>query len=336
MSDAEVSEGRRQRQLLVKAAPELLLEILEYLGVEFFRENVARLAICKHCYTLAYERIFLADVKLTAKGLERFLNTRQTRGKVRQMESVIRSVTVELHGFQDLTSVLPAGTDFKYEPSSYAINKAIEDCYPKLEKWNDQLFQNLLRLDRFMQGCHSLESFRFGAFAERLLFPDQPPRSVWRRYLYQKAVPWIICNDNITTLDLDICYTSLRKHGAKPKHHICSAIAVLLPQLHRLRLRMPHICPVALQPADNEDGTSPVVSLKEVIVNLDMTEESPGVPNLGGFKHNSGGCNRYSFETFDSLITRIEKQATLLAVQLNTGNCESGLILSLCGRRDIL
>jgi hypothetical protein len=218
----------------LKLPPELLLDILSYLGTEFFIQDIQRLAISKQWYDTAM-RVFLRDLHFTTRSLERF-----TKDETVLMGSQPYVATVKLYlaAFND---VLPC-------PQT--------DDHPEHEliyKWTDQLNSSLEKLAAALQRCPHMWSLSVVA--------REPLHSMGNAMVALLSV-------NLTSLDFDTASSDHSSYGPREDDvDLCRCINALLPTLRRLRCRMDCICESLLETPPQDTP----LKLEEVIVNLSIS-----------------------------------------------------------------
>lgn len=132
-----------------------------------------------------------------------------------------------------------------------------------------------------------------------------------RDYLFTSTIRAFLSVSNLTSLELDLCGTSLRpwRHQEPgERFHVCTDIAALLTTLQRLRLRMRDICADVLKPLQH----STHLRLNEVLINLSLSHESSLITSATHATH----CGSSPRMGFLKLKADIQKQAQVLVAQM--------------------
>ncbi|KAK2743530.1 hypothetical protein FQN57_004827 [Myotisia sp. PD_48] len=273
---------------LLKLPPELLLKILQYVGANFFREDVRRLAVCRYWHGLALE-ILLTHVELNSIGLQCMFrpeatSTSATDSHLEPFKHHLKTLVLEFLLVEQWRSIAILEGSKATTLGQY---------HQRLVNWSDRFDSDLSKLARCLQGSRSLRELRFRA----LLI------SKTGSHLYEDTLSHILSLDTLTVLELETCGTSVVRRKNSPKVHLCSQIAVILPSLYRLRLRLHEICCEVLR------APKQPIHLKDVVINLD-TYKSHSEPIT---RSRECGNDR----GIDSLNADLQKQATLLVAQMS-------------------
>ncbi|KAJ5587860.1 uncharacterized protein N7459_003625 [Penicillium hispanicum] len=219
---------------------EILLIILEFVGRCACRTTKARsLTVCKWWHRLA-EPIFLEDITVSASRLSKLSSASQTK---------IRLFTQRLAVNVGDTSPSPVHAKGQHPHGRHLRLKRSQE---------KRLVLHLERLNLLLRNCSSLESFSLGCFpdlSDSLLGSWSPSRlldSLW--------------SSKISRLEMD---TGGVDFGTETGH-LCPQLALQIPSLRFVRLRMRSICPdiLRLQHA----GTFGPSRIEELIINLSLAD----------------------------------------------------------------
>lgn len=286
--------------LLLKLSPELLLQVMEHLGSSFFHSDLRRLTICKYWYYLAC-KVFWGDIKFSAQKLDRFILSPNVTTQLERFGYNLKSLTLELFGIEEWDEALEPYEGLDSDPRG-SIRLDLASYRKLLFKWTNIVNTNICQLVGFMQNCNSLRELRFTAFSEEYPLIPMLPR---RDYLFANTLSRVLSLKNLTVLEIDSCGSGFLSGD---NSHICASIRSVLPQLHRLRLRLCEICPVALRCLN--ESTS--LRLKDVVVNLSLQHE-PSVKTSGT---HAKRCNSTIGE-FMELKSDMEGQLHVLLGQMS-------------------
>ncbi|KAK2761490.1 hypothetical protein FQN53_007690 [Emmonsiellopsis sp. PD_33] len=271
---------------LLRLPPELLFEIMEWLGPPFFRYNIARLTLCKDWYYLA-RKVFLSHVTLSQNCLGRLLESY----RLELFKQHLKMLSLEFSGYEgprlslfDNRRLLMQGNEAYREGWAYFLNIKI------------------LELATLLRDCGALDTISIFALGEQVRYPPIERSG----YLYGRSLASLLSLKSITVLELDT-YGSpdLSYDGC----HVCACIGAMIPQLRRLRVRMCEICPDVLRPGEN--STTGPLFLEEAIVNLSLPNMSRNTSPARYAKR----CDS-SVGQFGRLRLDIEEQAALLIQQM--------------------
>ena len=263
---------------LLQLPAEILLQILDCVGSSFFREETARLTVCKQWFQHA-RLIYFKDLDLPQKTLERMMRSWNAIDLCLAKDTM-ESLSLWLMGCEDRISHLHADSTATFE-------------------------SDLKKLAILVQECPKLRTVRIHAASE--IYPINMPLPR-HNYLTRPGIKPFLSIKNLTVLDLDLCGSSLLSHqGGAISFHICPDIGALLTVLRRLRLRMRRICADVLRPPDH--GSS--LPLEEVIINLDLSEG----PEITTVPPHSSTCISPA-TTFLEMKTDLEAQAKILAAKM--------------------
>ncbi|KAI0003583.1 hypothetical protein F4779DRAFT_601457 [Xylariaceae sp. FL0662B] len=289
---------------LLRLPPEILMQVMGYVGSSYFRQDSGRLTVCKQWFIFACIACF-KDLQLSQQTLRRLMSSQDVEGSLLLVKDNLAILDLELKGFEDWISIP--------EPQSYPQDADTLDASfwdgdlgrLVLADWTTVLDSDLAQLAVTVKKSPSLRMMRIRASSERHpLFPHLPRRD----YLSLSTIGVLLSVENLTVLELDLCGTRLvprQEHG--DDFHICTSISALLTTLRRLRLRMRSICADVLRP--QRDDTS--LRLSEVLINLSLSNESPMTTSAAhSIRCGSTGGGFYQ------LKEDIEKQAEALATRM--------------------
>ncbi|EFQ99192.1 hypothetical protein MGYG_02206 [Nannizzia gypsea CBS 118893] len=274
---------------------ELLLWVLELLSASFYRDDIRRLTVCKQWYPAAHV-VFYSDIYLQAESLSRFLLRPSHSTSDDSSKHKWNHLAIELRGFESWDSTYAQGLD----------DQAIQ---ASLGSWTRNLNSDLTKLATWLQGSRTLRTLRFTAWSE---FNPKLPMLPRREYILMDKILGLLSLGRLSVLELDTCGSNFIHQDESQLHsrhqmHICQDIAALLPQPHRLRLRMREICPLVLYTQD-----SAVPYLRSVIVNLSLSNEPSGI-TAASYSRRCGSSDRSGSL---KLRSDMEGQATRLAEQM--------------------
>ncbi|KAK3324098.1 hypothetical protein B0T19DRAFT_443537 [Cercophora scortea] len=247
---------------LLDLAAELLLQILEDLGPEFFRQDIRRLAICKRWHALAWPT-FIAELNLSSSSTLRLTYISKRSAFLTPLRHSVKTARLSLQG----------DNDSSFCSSANPLN------HPKaLESY----FQDEVTLDersaRLNAPLHALASIlppdsttRLRSLQLRVHGGNIPPSYL---PLHPAPVLSLVSIVSLTSLDLDLAghVTFWPEENRMPEVHLCAVLNNLLPQLVSLRCRMGSMCEHLLHPptCDDHEGGKPLKRMKELIVNASI------------------------------------------------------------------
>ena len=160
----------------------------------------------------------------------------------------------------------------------------------QLRPWRKHVNQKLLTLSELLPRCRNLEEFSLEASSEN--DPQLGPR--WD-YLLGSTITNVInaLPPGLQRLTLDTCGSTLRlSEEDRTPIHLCPLLALRLPQLEQVRIRMRHICPEILCTSNNLSATPS--RLRSLIIRL----SKPFFPEAKYENHN--GYTEYDAEACPS------------------------------------
>ncbi|OAX80340.1 hypothetical protein ACJ72_05328 [Emergomyces africanus] len=290
---------------LTTLPPEILLEILQHVGVDELRaNNLETLLICKYWYRIA-STVLLEDVKLSATGLKKFLALQQPEKHIPhhqhqgattytspQTKSPLKlalahertpptqpqtaSLSIRLAGFSAWSTLIDPKTQ-----------QAIPERFKILADWSERTAADITRLSSWLGTLKALTRFRFQAEGGSNL-RDTMQAHLFEQmtsYLHADAVA-LMCRSippgRLRVLELDTCGTAFMvahangAGGAEPgpgygsgKEHICPLIGRYVPYLRQLKVRMHRICPEVFG-VGSENPMRYTTAQKELVFHLSL------------------------------------------------------------------
>ncbi|KAL9083744.1 MAG: hypothetical protein Q9165_008410 [Trypethelium subeluteriae] len=285
---------------LLQLPAETLLQILKCAGSSFFCEEIARLTVCKQWFQFA-RLVCFKNLDLSQNTLQRMMRAWDVID-LRLLKDTMESLVLWLTGYKDWNALPVLFTDAGGEPDNRTAWTTLES---DLTAWTATLESDLKKLATLVQGCPKLRTVRVHASNK---IPIRFMLVSRHNYLTLPGIKPLISVKNLTSLDLDLCGSSLLSHpGGHLSFHICPEIAALLTVLMRLKLCMREICADVLRPPDHKSG----LRLSEVIINLDLTEES----KIATASQHSMSCTGLGLN-FLEMKTNLEAQAKILAASM--------------------
>lgn len=262
---------------LLKLPAELLVQILSYLGHEFFSQNLSHLAISKLWFELAWP-IFSQKMSLNTTTLIKLAKSKSIMARSRPL---LNSVEIHLKGFGS------CDTDHR----NVAAKRArLEGC--------------LEYLGGTLQLCPRLRQLKLTAFFDSLLELD----SGQRKALMPRSVAGVLRVEGLTSLELDLTGRYFSEQRVDSPVHFCYILGPSLRSLQRFYCRMERICESLLAFAIRD--TPP--NLEEVIINLSLSDLSHSYTSYR-FPRT---CNPRDSKTSLECKEAIEEQAKTLARKL--------------------
>jgi len=280
---------------LLQLPPEIVIRIFEFVGSSYFREDLSRLTVSQQWNKFAQPACY-GDLNVTQRTLKRLLRSPHVASSLDVIKKSVRVLHLRLTGFEDWDGDLHAID--AASPISWRSNSALQ----LREMWSEGLGGDLHELATTIRQSPRLRVLRIQATTE--MHPrDNLPR---REYLAPSTLCDLLSVSNLTVLDLDLCGSPSRSRGDQvlgQEFHICSSIAKHLTTLQRLRLRVRRLCPDALKPQENSSN----LRLNEVLVNLSLAGESPGI---------TAATHASPCSLMGGLVSTLEEQAKLLVAQM--------------------
>lgn len=270
--------------------------IFRFVGAHYPLKNIL---VCKWWYNIA-EPIALEDVVLPADAL---INLPQEAHK--KLASYVQRLDIDLYGARD------GCAKHNQNQSGQTVTG---------EEWSETLVHRLDNLSELLPRCT-----RLGSFSLRLksqfdpsnpLLPREHYLSLWSPTKLVDAFQ----ATNLSHLVIDTC-------GSEIKGHICPRIALAIPSLRSVRLRMQKVCPRILGIMGAEDKPSntldqskaeqrdsaPVAKVERIIINLCLKEADRF------FAEYSRHCTKPTrgWDLYDEMVTaatETAKQFTTLKV----------------------
>lgn len=211
--------------LLLSLPPELLLNIFSFIGVKNFRRDVRRLAVCKKWYAYARPTLLSSLYLRMERPTGRFPMLRALRGGATLTAAQQLTKHIEL--------ALKAGNRF-----------------PDPEHLPFSTVSDLEEL-----------ASKFKNFAALRTLVIRPEGSEWAcSYMPVRIFSSLATLHQLTSLELDLGNAVF---DPSPTPHLCEFLSQLIPNLKRLRCRLPRICNGLLG--------SPPGDLEELIVSISPT-----------------------------------------------------------------
>ncbi|EER41660.1 conserved hypothetical protein [Histoplasma capsulatum var. duboisii H88] len=336
--------SRNDTGYLTTLPPEILREILQYVGADELRaNNLDRLLISKYWYCIA-SAVLLEDVKLSATGLTKFLALQKatpgnsgpehqpqhkevtcTRARTIS-ESESELVDGPISPISTRTSSLAicltgySGWATHIDPETQQISP---ERFKILADWTEKTRADMHRLSSWLGTLKTLTRFRFQAEGESSV--RTIPANLFehmKSYLHADAIA-LMCRsipvERLRVLELDTCGSAFLARGvdgAKPGHasdseHICPLIGRYVPYLQQLRVRMHRICPEVFG-VGNKNNLQYTTARKEFVFHLSLYDPLKGMTRA----KSAGLC---SFDTpcrRDVLINKMIEGANVAAMQM--------------------
>lgn len=253
---------------LLQLPSETLIQVMDYVGSSYFRQDLERLMVCKQWYLFASAACF-KDLRLCQKNLRCLLSSPDARRSLLLVKDNLEILDLELKGFEDWGSIPPPRA---YPPDINVLGASVwhgEIGDALLEAWTTVLDDDLNELASIAKESKRLRVIRIKALSEyHPLFPHLPRRD----YLSPYTIQNLLSVKNLTTLELDLCGSNLmplQEHH--DDFHVCTSIGAILTSLRRLRVRMRTICADVLRLQHHNTS----LRLSEVLINLSLSNESP-------------------------------------------------------------
>jgi hypothetical protein len=285
--------------------PEILLYIFEFLGFPWFAEDIDRLLISKQWYLLA-RRAFFRDIVLQQSGLHGFLDKIKTgcRDRLKRIhdEEGINNKTSRKSKITPWIREFPTllGDLHRYTRTlEVHVNGWSEDISPPLAfKWQDRIPENALPNEFLRKRRRLNKELVLLLKILRRMLPrlttlrldvegEHHGSLVGRPYMLPQTLMSLRHLNHLQELELDITGRwTIQTFGhdfdageGRVSSHLCEAIAPLLLTLKRLKLRVPTLCPLLLDPfrdpaslTENADTSycmdSTPIQLEDLIINV--------------------------------------------------------------------
>lgn len=282
---------------LLQLPSELLNSIFGYVGPEYFRQDISRLAVSTRWYAFA-RPVLVRHLDLTATSLNLLL------GNVESLKLSLPHITTIKLSFQDY-ELVPPGPGL-FTPLDPEVSEA-------LDEWIAQLNSNVAKLGPVLQLCRGLRSLAV-AVGPGTHGRHWPPDG----YLDQRPLAGLLALQHLphlTCLDFRVAGCPSTSAAADARVHFCSSINALLPTLRRLRCQIQHVCERLLDPPASPDTP---LRLEEVIINLSLSGLSDMVTS---YRH-ALDCRAARGEpgglSLSELQELVETQAVTLSGQLRS------------------
>ncbi|KAK3990522.1 hypothetical protein QBC44DRAFT_325274 [Cladorrhinum sp. PSN332] len=247
---------------------EIWLMILSYLPPSFFQQDIRRLCLFKHWYSLAFPR-FYPQIEFTPRVVSRLVHVQRKSKNIERSKALLkkslRSVNIVLAG---IPPIPPCENDQNIRFNTTA----------NLPKFAHELLE-----------FQELKSLRFHAGHANQAWKGDPFQC---DYLPLKSIePYLsLLSTHVTSMDIDLCGTNVTGVGGSNGGgmvHFCSQLRPLLTRLLTLKVRLRSICGEALRPLGGGK-----VSVKNLTVDLFLGRVSEVNPKLNC----SGRCLRGMWE----------------------------------------
>jgi hypothetical protein len=283
--------------LLVQLPPELLLAIFNFLGPEFFREDISRLTVSRWWYDGFAWPTLVGNLELTAKA------TAFTGGEaLESLQEFTRDETLILRAQPHITALSLSLINFKLGSNGQHRPDAQADA--ELDEWVVTTKSSLAKLAANLPHCPHLQHLKLLVRA----------RHGW--YPLADTLVDLFSAGQLTSLHLDAA-GSFRVVGSRDREvgedhsstHFCPSINALFPSLRRLHYHMDSVCERLLEIP--EEGTFP--HLDEVII--DITRYERLLPFPASLRW-SRRCRHIPGDVPYLLRDDLERAATRLASRL--------------------
>jgi hypothetical protein len=272
---------------------EIIIHIFDFIGSAYFCADLSRVTVSQQWSKYAVPACY-REFDVTQKSLKRLMRSCHMETSVELIKKNMQVFNLKLMGFQDWADYRQEQDDIDWHfwetDSSRQVYRA----------WEAELRNDLVQLAATIRQSPRLRVFRLRATTQ------MHPRFPILNYSNYMDRDTLLSVSNLTVLDLDLgggpnIVRRAQEHGEE--FHLCAIVAKLLTTLQYLRLRMRSICADALKP--HEHSTS--LRLKEVLVNLSLDGELPGI-----------GSDQYAQHCIPvrSLASAMEKQAKILVAQM--------------------
>ncbi|KAF2274863.1 uncharacterized protein EI97DRAFT_443735 [Westerdykella ornata] len=94
---------------LLELPPEILMQIMDYVGSSYFRQNLGCLTVCKQWFTFARTAYF-KDLQLSQNSLQRLMSSHDVERGLPLVRNSLEILDLELKGFEDWRSIPESGS----------------------------------------------------------------------------------------------------------------------------------------------------------------------------------------------------------------------------------
>ncbi|KAK5660875.1 hypothetical protein OQA88_12246 [Cercophora sp. LCS_1] len=318
---------------LLRLPPETLRQIFDEIGSSFFHEDLCRLTVCKQWFEFALPTC-LKCITLSQKTL-RSLVTSEVAKRPSLLQSNLETLHLELRGYPLYIST-PYPLECTQESDALVAsvpNETLGNNPTKIPR--AALDEDLDQLAIITHQSHRLHTIRIRAWA----FPCPEPFDSAGDYLPLPTMQALLSVENLRVLVLDLSAGFLSSAGEQGNgHHICPAIGALLCTLRTLHIRMRGICPDVLNPQDPNIS----LQLREVVINLSLTENAPGITSAAHSKRcgsQGGGLLQLKADLrkqAEALATRMEFPEVMRILTHSLPQFETNALDILSGKTMIL
>ena len=240
---------------LISLPLEILILILHLVGMDEFRSQLGLLTLSKAWYHVV-QPLILESLAFSAASLQGFVYSAypSIRRRSELLKNHVRAVAI------DITNIRGQR---KYPRPGEEMNHILFD------DWCSEMGRVLRDFNPLLNNLTALRSFSLVVFHNRQPEHFDSGYAYWQTWLNSSAISQLLMHlpaQTLTNLKIDLCHSTInpRRKGT----HICHAIAVRLPTLHHLYLRLDSICSHAFSVAKR----GPKLPLKSLIVNLSLAD----------------------------------------------------------------
>ncbi|KAK5945567.1 hypothetical protein PMZ80_002772 [Knufia obscura] len=263
---------------LIDLPAELLSHILEEVGGRELRRGngSARLCVCQKWYKAA-QPVYLSglevgDINIYRHNISKLRTAYGYSGLRPLMHKNTRKLRVRLVGNYREKDSAQADyyghySDDETDHDVDVVDNKIENI--SLEKRRDKvLSRHLDALFTDLNNFSVLETLAFEASPQSTRQRPEGPR--WS-YIQQSTMSNLLRNVpltwNLKNFTLDMCGVKDDFEGLDSSVHLCKMIAIVLPRIKNVRLRMPRLCPAVLQVGAIRPDE---IKLKSLIIKLHL------------------------------------------------------------------
>jgi hypothetical protein len=237
--------------MLLQLSTEILFQIFDHIGANFFREDLRRLTVSNYWYAFAWA-ITVRDMQVSTRSFRRFITASMKGDMLDSTQRIVRDFRLLLTGFEGWETLLEYG----WPASPSQINVAM------VNEWVSQFNKSLSEVACIANKCNRMRSLSIHVH----------PNPAWpRRESYISITPLykLLSMKHLTSLEFDETgYRALDRSSDSPDFHLCHAINMLLPTLRRLRCRMWNICEALLRLPPGET----TLKMADIIISLTLLD----------------------------------------------------------------
>lgn len=242
---------------------ELKLMIFRRIGFFHFISNPEKLCISQRWFALVYDMLnsMFANFDVSTDQLHQFLNKGTETGRKNrnhQLLEYLECLHVSLSPCDSLDVTSDAQKTHRNQWDNHITKTllGLDAMFPKSDKNIDK---------KYLTKCHT---FRVTHNEPNTGLPDVYP--------YVKTLPRLITGFSHTLQNLTLDFISECAHAndtnltqENAPRHFCSVIRTLLPNLRELRLRLPNLCPLALDAkVTDTNGNDSTLRLCKLSLNI--------------------------------------------------------------------